>query len=80
MQRGEVWWAQFDEQHLVILLSDDTTAGPSDNTNLDEGQSEIGFRAVQVVAASGVNIDGLGVEVIVGTGEGSRDRRGPAEW
>jgi mRNA interferase MazF len=50
VQRGEAWWAQFDEQHPVILLS--------------EGSP---FRAVQIVAASGWDVRGLGVEVTVGT-------------
>ena len=67
MQRGEVWWAQFDEEYPVVLLSDDTK--PSDDT-VGEGPPEIGFRAVQIVAASGVDVSGLGVEVKVGTDEG----------
>lgn len=55
MQRGEVWWAEFDEPRPVVLVSDD---GPS------------GFHAVQVVAPAGVDLGGLGVEVPVGAAEG----------
>lgn len=51
MQRGEVWWVDFDERRPVVLLSD--------------GESS-GFQAMQVVAPAGVDIDGLGVEVAVG--------------
>ena len=52
MQRGEVWWAQFDEQHPVVLLS----ASPNCRTH-----DENGVRAVQIVAASGVKVGGLGL-------------------
>ncbi|MFF5427759.1 MULTISPECIES: type II toxin-antitoxin system PemK/MazF family toxin [unclassified Streptomyces] len=55
MQRGEVWWVQFDERSLVVLLSGDDPSG---------------IRAMQVVAPAGVDISGLGIEVKVGTGEG----------
>ncbi|MFF3891490.1 type II toxin-antitoxin system PemK/MazF family toxin [Streptomyces sp. NPDC001914] len=55
MQRGEVWWVQFDERRLVVLLSGE---GPS------------GIRVMQVVAPAGVDISGLGIEVTVGAGEG----------
>ncbi|MFI9113711.1 type II toxin-antitoxin system PemK/MazF family toxin [Streptomyces venezuelae] len=55
MRRGEVWWVQFDERRLVVLLSGDDTSG---------------FRVMQVVAPAGVDISGLGVEVPVGAGEG----------
>jgi len=55
MHRGEVWWAAFDERRPVVLLSGDEASG---------------FQAMQVVAPSGVDISGLGVEVAVGTGEG----------
>ncbi|MBJ6637049.1 type II toxin-antitoxin system PemK/MazF family toxin [Streptomyces sp. DHE7-1] len=55
MQRGEVWWVQFDERRLVVLLSGDDASG---------------FQAMQVVAPAGYDISGLGVEVTVGTGEG----------
>ncbi|MEU9143953.1 type II toxin-antitoxin system PemK/MazF family toxin [Streptomyces sp. NPDC048349] len=55
MQRGEVWWVEFDERRLAVLLSGD---GPS------------GIRVVQVVAPAGVDVSGLGVEVAVGTVEG----------
>ncbi|MEV7847227.1 type II toxin-antitoxin system PemK/MazF family toxin [Streptomyces cyaneofuscatus] len=55
MRRGEVWWVQFDERRLVVLLSGDETSG---------------FRVMQVVAPAGVDIRGLAVEVTVGAGEG----------
>jgi mRNA interferase MazF len=55
MQRGDVWWVEFDERRPVVLLSGDETAG---------------FEAVQVVAAADVSIEGLGVEVAVGDAEG----------
>ncbi|MFL9652154.1 type II toxin-antitoxin system PemK/MazF family toxin [Streptomyces sp. PB17] len=55
MQRGEVWWAEFDERRLVVLLS---------------GDDESGIRVMQVVAPAGVDISGLGVEVRVGAMDG----------
>ncbi|MEU1690018.1 type II toxin-antitoxin system PemK/MazF family toxin [Streptomyces hirsutus] len=55
MQRGEVWWVQFDERRLVVLLS---------------GEGTSGIRMIQVVAPAGVDISGLGIEVIVGAAEG----------
>ncbi|AUH44626.1 type II toxin-antitoxin system PemK/MazF family toxin [Streptomyces sp. CMB-StM0423] len=55
MQRGEVWWVDFDERRPVVLLSDDESSG---------------FQAMQVVAPAGVDISGLGVEVAVGAREG----------
>ncbi|MFJ4368954.1 type II toxin-antitoxin system PemK/MazF family toxin [Streptomyces chartreusis] len=55
MQRGEVWWVQFDERRLVVLLSGDDASG---------------FRVMQVVAPAGLDISGLGIEVTVGVGEG----------
>ena len=55
MQRGEVWWVQFDERRLVVLLSGDDASG---------------FQAMQVVAPAGLDLSGLGVEVTVGAGEG----------
>lgn len=55
MQRGEVWWVQFDERRPVVLLSGDDTSG---------------IRVMQVVAPAGIDISGLGIEVTVGTGEG----------
>ncbi|MFG2500786.1 type II toxin-antitoxin system PemK/MazF family toxin [Streptomyces sp. NPDC048441] len=55
MQRGEVWWVEFDERRLVVLLSVDDPSG---------------IRAMQVVAPAGVEISGLGVEVRVGVMEG----------
>lgn len=55
VQRGEVWWVEFDERRLVVLLSGDDASG---------------IRAMQVVAPAGVDISGLGVEVVVGAREG----------
>lgn len=55
MQRGEVWWVEFDERRLVVLLSGDDAAG---------------IRVMQVVAPAGGDISGLGVEVGVGAMEG----------
>ncbi|MFF0729900.1 type II toxin-antitoxin system PemK/MazF family toxin [Streptomyces sp. NPDC004134] len=55
MQRGEVWWVQFDERRLVVLLSGDDASG---------------FQAMQVVAPAGLDISGLGIEVTLGAGEG----------
>ncbi|MFE2057978.1 type II toxin-antitoxin system PemK/MazF family toxin [Streptomyces sp. NPDC059446] len=55
MQRGEVWWVQFDERRLVVLLS---------------GADTTGIWVMQVVAPAGVDISGLGVEVTLGAGEG----------
>ncbi|MET9503380.1 type II toxin-antitoxin system PemK/MazF family toxin [Streptomyces sp. NPDC006622] len=55
MRRGEVWWVQFDERRLVVLLSGDDTSG---------------IRVMQVVAPAGVNMSGLGIEVMVGPSEG----------
>jgi mRNA interferase MazF len=55
MQRGEVWWVEFDERRPVVVLSED---------------HESGFQAVQVVAAADVSIEGLCVEVPVGAAEG----------
>jgi mRNA interferase MazF len=55
MQRGEVWWVEFDERRPVVLLS---------------GNDESGFQAVQIVPAADVSIEGLGVEVAVGTADG----------
>ncbi|MEV6107448.1 type II toxin-antitoxin system PemK/MazF family toxin [Streptomyces sp. NPDC051940] len=55
MQRGEVWWVDFDERRPVVLLSDDESSG---------------FQAMQIVAPAGVDISGLGIEVAVGAREG----------
>ncbi|WP_432189503.1 type II toxin-antitoxin system PemK/MazF family toxin [Streptomyces sp. Tue6028] len=55
MQRGDVWWVDFDERRPVVLLSDEESSG---------------FQAMQVVAPAGVDISGLGVEVAVGLLEG----------
>ena len=55
MQRGEVWWVEFDERRLVVLLSGDDASG---------------IQVMQVVAPAGVDITGLAVEVAVGAMEG----------
>ncbi|NAS20702.1 type II toxin-antitoxin system PemK/MazF family toxin [Herbidospora sp. NEAU-GS84] len=55
MQPGEVWWVEFDERRLVVLLAADDASR---------------VRAMQVVAPAGVDISGLGVEVHVGAMEG----------
>lgn len=55
MQRGEVWWVDFDERRPVVLLSGEETSE---------------FRAIQVVAPAGTDISGLAVEVPVGAPEG----------
>jgi mRNA interferase MazF len=55
MQRGEVWWVEFDERRPVVLLSEDEPSG---------------FRAMQVVAPADTDFSGLGIEVAVGVPEG----------
>ncbi len=55
MQRGEVWWVEFDERRPVVLLSEDESSG---------------FVAMQIVAPAGADISDLGVEVAVGVLEG----------
>jgi len=55
MRRGEVWWVQFDEPRPVVLLSGDEASG---------------FEAMQIVAPSGVDLTGIGIEVSVGAIEG----------
>jgi mRNA interferase MazF len=50
MRRGELWWADFVPRQPVVILS--ATAD--------------GFEVMQVVPASGADIDGLGVEVPIG--------------
>lgn len=55
MQRGEVWWVQYDERRLVVLLSGDESSG---------------IQVMQVVAPAGIDISGLGIEVTVGADEG----------
>jgi mRNA interferase MazF len=57
VRRGEVWWGRFDQQHPVVLLSDIPAGGSQDQS---------GARAVQIVAAAGVDLGGLGLEVTVG--------------
>ncbi|MFV6030621.1 type II toxin-antitoxin system PemK/MazF family toxin [Streptomyces sp. NPDC056264] len=55
MQRGEVWWVQYDERRLAVLLSGDESSG---------------IQVMQVVPPAGIDISGLGIEVTVGVGEG----------
>ena len=55
MQRGEVWWVEFDERRPVVLLS---------------GEDASGIQVMQVVAPAGVDITALAVEVAVGAMEG----------
>ena len=55
MQRGEVWWVEFDERRPVVLLSEDESAG---------------FVAMHVVAPADSDISDLGVEVALGVLEG----------
>ena len=58
MQRGEVWWARFEEQHPVVLLSSSLDCGTHD---------EIGVRAVQIVAAAGIDVSSEEILDRVGT-------------
>ena len=51
MERGEVWWVEFDERRPVVLLSEDESSR---------------FVAMQVVPPAGADISDLGVEVAVG--------------
>lgn len=55
MQRGEVWWVEFDERRPVVLLSGDDPSA---------------IQVMQVVPPAGVDITDLGVEVAVGAAEG----------
>jgi mRNA interferase MazF len=55
MQRGEIWWVEFDERRPVVLLSEDESSG---------------FVAMQVVAPADSDISDLGVEVALGVLEG----------
>ncbi|MFD9844516.1 type II toxin-antitoxin system PemK/MazF family toxin [Streptomyces parvus] len=55
MQRGEVWWVEFDERRPVVLLAGDDASG---------------IRVMQVVAPAGVDISGMAIEVAVGASEG----------
>ncbi|MCK9921994.1 type II toxin-antitoxin system PemK/MazF family toxin [Frankia sp. AgPm24] len=55
MRYGEVWWADFGERRLVVLLS---------------GESTCGFRAMRVVEPAGTDLGDLAVEVAVGAPEG----------
>ena len=51
MERGEVWWVEFDERRPVVLLSEDESSG---------------FVVMQVVPPAGADFSDLGVEVAVG--------------
>ncbi|WP_399892964.1 type II toxin-antitoxin system PemK/MazF family toxin [Streptomyces sp. BBFR51] len=55
MQRGEVWWADFGERRLVVLLS---------------GEAESEVRAMQVVDPAGTELSGVAAELAVGASEG----------
>ncbi|MEU5164585.1 type II toxin-antitoxin system PemK/MazF family toxin [Streptomyces sp. NPDC020875] len=55
MQRGEVWWVEFDERRPVVLLPEDGGSG---------------IRVMQIVAPAGVDISGLGIEVAVDSADG----------
>jgi mRNA interferase MazF len=55
VRQGEIWWVMFDELRPVVLLSEDASSG---------------FLAMQVVAPSGADFSGLGIEVAVGVQEG----------
>ena len=55
MQRGEVWWVEFDERRPVVLLSEDESSG---------------FVAMQVVPPAGAGISDQGVEVAAGVLDG----------
>ncbi|MFE6511112.1 type II toxin-antitoxin system PemK/MazF family toxin [Nocardioides sp. NPDC057767] len=55
MQRGEIWWVEFDERRPVVLLSGDDLSA---------------IQVMQVVAPAGVDVTGLAVEVTVGAPEG----------
>jgi mRNA interferase MazF len=50
MERGELWWAQFDDKRPVVLLSGG--AGPA-------------YRAVQIVAQATMAICSVGTDGIV---------------
>lgn len=55
MERGEVWWVEFDERRPFVVLSGDDPSA---------------IEVMQVVAPAGVDITGLCVEVAVGATEG----------
>jgi mRNA interferase MazF len=55
MQRGEVWWVDFDERRPVLLLSDEEPSG---------------FQAIHVVAPASTDITGVASEIAVGNVEG----------
>ena len=52
MQRGEIWWIEFDGRRPVVLLSEDESSG---------------FEVMLVVPPADTDISGLGIEVAVGT-------------
>ena len=51
MQRGEIWWIEFDGRRPVVLLSADGSSG---------------FEVMLVVPPADTDIAGLGIEVAVG--------------
>jgi mRNA interferase MazF len=55
VRRGEVWWADFNGQQAVVLLS---------------GEEASGFSAMQIVDPAGTDLSGVAVEVAVGAAEG----------
>ena len=55
MQRGEVWWVDFNGRRPVLLLCDEEPSG---------------FQAICVVAPAATDITGVASEVAVGNGEG----------
>jgi mRNA interferase MazF len=60
MQRGEIWWVEFDERRPVVLLS-------------GSGEDPSGYLAMQIVAPADTDISGLAIEVAVGAEEGLPD-------
>jgi mRNA interferase MazF len=55
VQSGEVWWADFNGQQAVVLLS---------------GEAASGFSAMQIVDPADTDLSGVAVEVAIGAAEG----------
>jgi mRNA interferase MazF len=55
VQSGEVWWADFNGQQAVVLLS---------------GEEASGFSAMQIVDPADTDLSGVAVEVAIGAAEG----------
>jgi mRNA interferase MazF len=55
VRSGEVWWADFNGQQAVVLLS---------------GEAASGFSAMQIVDPADTDLSGVAVEVSVGAAEG----------